>query len=91
MIKNVTYYTKVRIVGYSDVGSIHLDEYIAPYSEGNRPRPGTIINGKILNKQFDNKKNQDVWSITMDIHPEDIKIEKTETAMAQALKRVNIN
>ncbi|MBD5448889.1 MAG: hypothetical protein HDR28_01765 [Lachnospiraceae bacterium] len=91
VIRNVVYYTQVRIIGYDDVGSIHINEYAPPYSEENRPKTGTIIEGKILSKKYDNKKNQNIWNVTMNIQPDDLQIDKTETAMSLALKKVKLD
>ena len=83
--KNVGYYVQVRIVGFSEVGSIHVDELTAPYSATKRPDNGTVLDGKILTKKFDNARHRDVWQITMNldsIHDDAVE----ETAMARAIR-----
>lgn len=83
--KNVTHYVQVRIIGFSEIGSIYVNELVEPYSANNRPDIGTILDGKILMKKFDNAKHCNVWQITMNMN--DIKEEsKEETAMAQAIR-----
>lgn len=85
MTKNVTHYVQVRIIGFSEIGSIYVNELVEPYSANNRPDIGTILDGKILMKKFDNAKHCNVWQITMNMN--DIKEEsKEETAMAQAIR-----
>lgn len=85
MTKNVTHYVQVRIIGFSEIGSIYVNELVEPYSANNRPDIGTILDGKILMKKFDNAKHCNVWQITMNRN--DIKEEsKEETAMAQAIR-----
>ena len=83
--RNVGYYVQVRLIEFSEIGSIHISELMEPYSANNRPQPGTIIEGKVLNKRFDNARHREVWSITMNTkNAEDDYIE--ETAMARALR-----
>lgn len=67
VIKNVSYYVQVKIIGYDEFGSIHIDELINPYSERMRPTAGTILDCKILNRKFDNKKQRDMWVLTMNL------------------------
>ena len=83
--KNVEYYVQVRLIGFSEIGSIHVQELIEPYSAGNRPVIGTVFEGKVLTKRFDNAKHRDVWQITMNM--DNIKDEIVEeTAMARAMR-----
>lgn len=88
--KNVEYYVQVRIVGYSEIGSIHVDELIQPYCAERRPELGAIIDGKILNKRFDNARQRDVWQITMNMESVQ-KEEKEETTMARAIRLSQTN
>ena len=83
--KNVGYYVQVRIVGFSEVGSIHIDELTAPYSATKRPDIGTVLDGKVLAKRFDNARHRDVWQITMNLDnvQEDV---VEETAIARAIR-----
>ena len=67
VIKNVEYFVQVRIIGFSEIGSIHVDELMSPYSAINRPELGKIIEGKVLNKRFDNARQREVWQITMNL------------------------
>ena len=83
--KNVGYYVQVRIIGFSEIGSIHVDELGDPYSAEKRPDVGTVLEGKVLNKRFDNARQRDVWQITMNM--DSIRDERNEeTAMARALR-----
>lgn len=85
VIKNVGYYVQVRIIGFSEIGSIHVNELTEPYSAGNRPDIGTVFEGKVLTKKFDNARHRDVWLITMNM--DNIKEDVTEeTAMARAMR-----
>lgn len=60
-------------------------KYFKIVRDNNRPDIGTILDGKILMKKFDNAKHCNVWQITMNMN--DIKEEsKEETAMAQAIR-----
>lgn len=83
--KNVGYYVQVRIVGFSEVGSIHVNELTAPYSAAKRPDIGTVLDGKILAKRFDNARHRDVWQITMSLDNIQEDVEE-ETAMARAIR-----
>ena len=81
--KNVGYYVQVRIVGFSEVGSIHIDELTAPYSATKRPDIGTVLDGKVLAKRFDNARHRDVWQITMSLdNVQDDVVEETTVARA---------
>lgn len=71
--KNVGYYVQVRIIGFSEIGSIHVDELLEPYSSEKRPGIGAIIEGKVLNKVFDNARQRDVWKITMNMDKKNTK------------------
>ena len=87
--KNVTYYVQVRIIGFSEIGSIHLSDLVAPYSHENRPTIGAIIDGRVVEKKFDNARQRDVWKITMDLN--DVNDQTVgETEMARALRRAGI-
>lgn len=89
MTKNVGYYVQVRIIGFSEIGSIYIDELVEPYSAENRPEIGTVLDGKVLMKKFDNARHCDIWQITMNM--EAIKEESIEeTAVAQAIRRSGI-
>ena len=83
--KNVGYYVQVRIIGFSEIGSIHINELIEPYSADNRPDKGTVLEGKVLTNKFDNARHRDVWQITMNMDniKEDV---VNETAMARAMR-----
>ena len=83
--KNVGYYVQVRIVGFSEVGSIHVNELAAPYSAAKRPDIGTVLDGKILTKRFDNARHRDIWQITMSLDSIQEDVEE-ETAMARAIR-----
>lgn len=86
VIKNVLHFVQVKIIGYpSELGSIHIDELMEPYSVNNRPVVGTVIDGKVLNKKFINKIQRDMWQITMDLN--DVKDDTSEeTAVARAMR-----
>ena len=88
MISNIEFYSLVRIIGFNgELGSIHIDELMKPYSVDNRPGIGTILEGKTLYEKFDNVKQRKIWGITM--HTENLEAEfKEETAMSIAFKRV---
>ena len=89
VIKNVEYYVQVRIIGFSEMGSIHVDELTEPYSIYNRPSIGTVIEGKVMTKKFDNARQCDIWQITMNM--DNIKEDVFEdTVMAQAMKHSEI-
>lgn len=90
VIKNVGYYVQVRIIGFSEIGSIHVNELIEPYSVDNRPDIGVVFDGKVLTKKFDNARHRDVWQITMNMDNAKEDGEAEETAMAKALKRSGI-
>lgn len=92
VIKNVVYFTQVRIIGYnSHIGSIHISELIAPYSNTNRPKIGDIIDAKVLNEKFDNRLQRNVWMLTMDMSNSRIETEENETVMAKAIKNLNLD
>lgn len=86
--KNVEYYVQVRIVGFSEIGSIHINDLVEPYSAENRPIIGNVFDGKVIGKKYDNVRQCDVWKITMEM--DDIKEDKNETVMAQALRKAGI-
>lgn len=88
VISNIEFYSLVRIIGFNgELGSIHIDELMKPYSVDNRPGIGTILEGKTLYEKFDNVKQRKIWGITM--HTENLEAEfKEETAMSIAFKRV---
>lgn len=89
VIKNVEFFVQVKIIGFSEIGSIHINDLIAPYSAENRPSVGAILDGKVLMKRFDNARQREVWQISMkmDNIVEDV---EEETAMAKALRRAGI-
>lgn len=89
VVKNVEFFVQVKIIGFSEIGSIHINELIYPYSAENRPSVGTILDGKVLIKRFDNARQREVWQITMkmDNIVEDV---EEETAMAKALRKAGI-
>ena len=83
--KNVGYYVQVRIIGFSEIGSVHINELTEPYSADNRPDIGTVFEGKVLTNKFDNARHRNVWQITMNM--DNIKEEVVEeTAMARAMR-----
>lgn len=83
--KNVGYYVQVRIIGFSEIGSVHINELTEPYSADNRPDKGTVFEGKVLTNKFDNARHRDVWQITMNM--DNIKEDVVEeTAMARAMR-----
>ena len=90
VIKNVTYYTQVRIIGYEEMGSIHVQELQLPYSEKKRPELGSVLDAKILNQKFDNMTQRNMWMLTMN-NVEGVKkgadIEVTE--FAKALRKLD--
>ena len=91
VIKNVSFFVQVKIIGYPlELGSIHVDELMEPYSAENRPAIGAIIDGKVLYKKFDNKTRCDMWQITMDVNGAKDDCEK-ETAFARALRLSGIS
>lgn len=89
--KNIGYYVQIRIIGFSEIGSIHVNELAAPYSVNNRPDIGTIFEGKVMTKKFDNARHRDVWQITMNLDnvKEDV-VEETAMARAMRLKGIMI-
>ena len=89
--KNVNYYVQVRIVGFPEIGSIHVDELMEPYSASKRPDVGMVIDGKVLAKRFDNARQREVWQITMNLdNVADEAIEETEMARAMRLSGIEI-
>lgn len=54
--KNVEHYMQVRTIGFSEIGSIHVNELITQYSADNRPSIGSVLEGKVLMK--DNIKEE---------------------------------
>lgn len=91
VIKNVSFFVQVKIIGYPlELGSIHVDELMEPYSAENRPAIGAVIDGKVLYKKFDNKTRCDMWQITMDVNGAKDDCEK-ETAFARALRLSGIS
>lgn len=92
VIKNVGYFVQVRIVGFSQIGSLHVDELKEPYSASNRPEIGTIFEGKVLMKKYDNARHRDVWQITMNIgNTRKEIVEETAFAHAMRVKGIKIN
>lgn len=85
VIKNLEHYVRVRIIGSSEMGSIHVNELKKPYSADKRPNIGNVFEAKVLMKKFDNAKHCDIWQLTMntDNAIQDI-IE--ETAVGRALR-----
>lgn len=83
--KNVGYYVQVRIIGFSEIGSVHVNELKEPYSVDNRPDVGTVFEGKVLTKSFDNARHRDVWQITMNMENAREEVVE-ETAMARAMR-----
>jgi DNA polymerase III delta prime subunit len=67
VIKNVEYFTKVRIIGFECAGSIHFDNLCNGYAKDNRPPVGRIIEAMVLNKGYDSKTNKETWYLTMNI------------------------
>ena len=66
VIRNIEFYTQVRIIGFDEeLGSIHIDELMKPYSAENRPGIGIILEGRTLREKFDNAKQTKIWEITM--------------------------
>ena len=85
VIKNLEHYVRVRIIGSSEMGSIHVNELKKTYSADKRPNIGNVFEAKVLMKKFDNAKHCDIWQLTMntDNAIQDI-IE--ETAVGRALR-----
>ena len=68
VIKNVAFFTQVRLVGYSEeVGSIHIDELSNPFNRNHRPSIGSVFEVKVLNQKFDNKTQRNIWMLTMNV------------------------
>ena len=66
VIRNIEFYSQVRIIGFDDeLGSIHIDELMKPYSAEKRPGIGIILEGRTLREKFDNAKQTKIWEITM--------------------------
>lgn len=88
--KNVEHFVQVRLIGFPEIGSIHVDELMTPYSAENRPSIGSVLEGKVLMKKFDNAKHRDVWMITMNMN--NVKEEAAEeTVLARAIRHSGIN
>lgn len=88
--KNVEYYVQVKIIGFSETGSIYIDELAEPYSSYNRPNVGAILDCKVLTKRFDNARQCNVWQLSMNM--DNVKEEEEgETAMARAMRLGGIN
>lgn len=91
VLKNVTYFTQVRLVGYpEEVGSIHIDELSAPFNEKHRPSIGSVFEAKVLNQKFDNRTQRNVWMLTMNNISESSEEEQEENIMARALKNIKL-
>lgn len=87
VIRNIEFYTQVRIIGFDEeLGSIHIDELMKPYSAENRPGIGIILEGRTLREKFDNAKQTKIWEITMNTVNSEAELEE-ETAMSIAFKR----
>lgn len=90
VVKNVTYFTQVRIIGYPEVvGSIHIDELCLPFNKINRPQKGSVFDAKVLNQKFDNATQRNVWMLTMNVSGSG-DVEEKETAMARALRNIKL-
>ena len=90
MVKNVTYFTQVRIIGYPEVvGSIHIDELCLPFNKISRPQKGSVFDAKVLNQKFDNATQRNVWMLTMNVSGSG-DVEEKETAMARALRNIKL-
>lgn len=90
VIKNVAFFTQVRLVGYSEeVGSIHIDELSNPFNRNHRPSIGSVFEVKVLNQKFDNKTQRNIWMLTMNVSGSSDE-EREETAMAKALKNIKL-
>lgn len=85
VIKIVEYFIQVKIVGFSEFGSIHISELVEPFSADIRPNVGSLLEGKVIGKTFDSAKNRYIWRITMNI--DNIQDDtKDETEMAKAIR-----
>ena len=63
---------------------------MTPYSAENRPSIGSVLEGNVLMKKFDNAKHRDVWMITMNMN--NVKEEAAEeTVLARAIRHSGIN
>lgn len=88
VIENINYYTRVRIIGAIEPGSIHINDYCEPYDAEKRPKIGYVFDGKLLAKRYDDKRNQYVWSITMNVDSNDFYDKSGDTTMALAIKNM---
>ena len=90
VIKNVAFFTQVRLVGYSEeVGSIHIDELSNPFNRNHRPSIGSVFEVKVLNQKFDKKTQRNIWMLTMNVSGSSDE-DREETAMAKALKNIKL-
>lgn len=90
--KNVEYYVQVRIIGFAEMGSIHINELALPYSADNRPGIGTIFEGRVLKNRFDNAKHREIWQITMNIdNVKEDEVEETTMVRAIRLSGIKMN
>ena len=67
VVKNVSFFTQVRIIGYDIDGCIHISEYSDKYNDNQRPKNGTVLDVKLLNEKYDEKKGKNIWMATMDL------------------------
>ena len=89
--KIVEYFIQVKIVGFSEFGSIHISELVEPFSADIRPNVGRLLEGKVIGKKFDSARNCNIWSITMNIdNIQDDKKEETEMAKAIRLSGIKV-
>ena len=70
VIKNVAYFTRVRIIGFSQEGSIHIDQLISPFSAEKRPETGTVFDCLVLYEKFDVRNQKNFWMLTMNLDGE---------------------
>lgn len=88
VIKNTPYFVKVKVIGYNNFASIHINEFCEPYSGEKRPLIGSIFDAKVLNRKFDNKTQQELWLLSMNCDSDEESV--SETAFGKLLKNINL-
>lgn len=90
VVKNVSFFTQVRIIGYDIDGCIHISEYSDKYNDNQRPKNGTVLDVKPLNEKYDEKKGKNIWMATMDIGNAPDTESDTPTDFASKIKALNL-
>ena len=83
-------FTQVRIIGYDTDGCIHISEYSDKYNDKQRPKVGAVLDVKLLNEKYDEKKGKNIWMATMDIGNAPDMESDTSTDFASKIKALNL-